>query len=94
MKALVDRDLKKIEKAKENLKETLLLMRKNFEKSEEYLNEAVRDDEAFTKTLMETYPDLKQLDEVKYPSLDESVAGRMSPSVLSPELASNNLSNS
>lgn len=84
-----------MEKAKENLKETLLLMRKNFEKSEEYLNEAIREDEAFTKTLIETYPDLKQLDEVKFPSLDESLmAGKVSPSVLSPELASNNLSNS
>ena len=86
MKSLLDRDFKKMEKAKENLKETLLLMRKNFEKSEEYLNEAIREDEAFTKTLMETYPDLKQLDDLKYPSVDENIGGKGPYSHMNPEL--------
>jgi hypothetical protein len=86
MKSLLDRDFKKMEKAKENLKETLLLMRKNFEKSEEYLNEAIKEDEAFTKTLMETYPDLKQLDDLKYPSADDNLGGKGPYSQVNPDI--------
>lgn len=40
-------------------------MKKTFERSEECLSEATREDEAFNKMLYETYPDLKLLDEVK-----------------------------
>lgn len=65
MKALLDRDLAKIEKARYAVKESLLTMKKTFEKTEEYLMDAKREDELFSKNLIETYPDLKLLDDVK-----------------------------
>ena len=43
-------------------------MKKHYEKTEDYLQEVIKEDEDYTKFLMNTYPELKQLEDIKIQS--------------------------
>ncbi len=92
-KSLLDRDQTKIEKARNNLKESLLLMKKHYEKTDEYLQECMREDEEYTKFLMETYPELRVLEDVKIAGLGSEEQSRSSMQDLNALTVTNTLPN-
>lgn len=71
LKTLMERDSAKIDKARQVVKESLLTMKRTYEKSEDFLMEAIKEDEDYSKKLVETYPELKLLDDVRLPGMGE-----------------------